>query len=56
LISPTFYSELLCGQIPKVQKETDDLTVIFALLGFECVKASSKLLVKLTPAGNREKD
>ncbi len=26
-ISPTFYKQLLCMQIPKVQKHTDDLTV-----------------------------
>jgi len=26
-ISPTFYEQLLCVKIPKVQKETDDLTV-----------------------------
>ncbi len=35
--------------IPKVQKDTDDLTVIFALLGSECVKAVRRMLLKLTP-------
>jgi len=27
-----FYAQLLCAQIPKAQKDTDDLTDIFALL------------------------
>ncbi len=28
---------------------TDDLSVIFALLGSKCVKAARKMLMKLTP-------
>jgi len=28
-ISPTFYKQFLCSQIPKVQKDTDDLAVFF---------------------------
>jgi len=37
------------AQIPKVLIDTDDLTVFFALLGSVGVKASHKMLVKLTP-------
>ncbi len=44
--------QLLHSQIPKVQKDTHDLTGIFPLLGSERVKAEPKMLVKLTP-GNR---
>jgi len=46
--SPTFYEQLLLAQLPKVQKDTENLTTFFALLGYEPVKASSKMLVKLT--------
>jgi len=42
----------LSAQIPKVQKDSDDLTIIFALSGSARVKASRKILVKLTPAVN----
>jgi len=42
-ISPTFYE-----QIPKAQKDTDDLTVFLALLESSRVKATRKMLVKLT--------
>jgi len=48
-ISPTFYANLLNAKVPKAQKDTDDLTVIFALLGSARVKALHKMLVKLTP-------
>jgi len=48
-ISSTFYVQLLRTQIPKVQKDTDDLTVFFTLLGFMSKKAARKTLVKLTP-------
>ncbi len=34
---------------PKSAKKTDSLIVFFALLRLMCVKASSKMLVKLTP-------
>jgi len=33
LILPTFYLKFLRSQIPKAQKDTDHLTVFFALLG-----------------------
>ncbi len=33
LISSTSFELLLCAQIPKAQKDTDDLTVFFALSG-----------------------
>ncbi len=35
----------------KAQKKTDNLTVLVALLGYAGVKASSKMLIKLTPNG-----
>jgi len=37
-ISPTVCEKLLRAQIPKEQKDTDDFTIIFALLGSELVK------------------
>jgi len=43
-----FYANLLRVQIPKAQKDTDDLTVFFALLVSALVKAAPKMLVKLT--------
>jgi len=36
---------------PKSEKDTDDLTAIFALLGSGCVKAARKMLVKLATGG-----
>jgi len=44
-----FYKQLLHMQISKAQKDTDDLTFFFALLGSSSVKAARKTLVKLTP-------
>jgi hypothetical protein len=44
-ISPTFYELLLRAQLPKAQKDTDDLTVFFALLGSVHKKAAHKTLV-----------
>jgi len=49
-ISSTFYEQHLRVQISKAQKKTDSLTVFFALLESARVKASPKMLVKLTPA------
>jgi hypothetical protein len=40
-ISQIFYAELLGLQIPKAQKDTDDVIVFFELLGSGCVKAAS---------------
>ncbi len=40
--------KLLLLQIPILQK-TDSLTIFFPLLGSACIKASLKMLVKLTP-------
>jgi len=37
----------------KSAKKTDNLTLFFALLGFECIKAARKMFVKLTPGANR---
>jgi len=48
-ILPTFYSKLLRKQIPKAQKNTDNLTVFFVLLGYSFIKAERKTLMKLTP-------
>jgi len=42
--------QLLPAQIPKAQKDTDDLTVIFLLLGSQRIKSVRKMLVKSTPA------
>ncbi len=47
-ISPTFYEQLLCSQIPNAQKIVKS-SVFFALLGPVCIKAAHKTLVKLTP-------
>ena len=46
-ISPTFYSQLLCLQIPKVQKDSQ-VKQLFALSGSAGIKDASKMLVKLT--------
>jgi len=48
-ISPTFYEQLLHAQIPKAQKDTDDLTVFFALLGSAGVKTSCKHVGEIDP-------
>jgi len=40
-------------QIQKPQKNTVKLSVFFALLGSVHVKASSKMLMKFTPKGDR---
>jgi hypothetical protein len=45
-ITPTFYVQLLCNQIPKRKKVKP--SVFFVLLGFVLVKYVSKMLVKLT--------
>ncbi len=45
-ISPTFDVQLLCAMILKAQKDTDNLTVYFALLCSVHVKVSRKMLVK----------
>jgi len=41
-VKSTFYAQLLRVQVPKAQKETNDLTVFFAHLGSLCVKAAHK--------------
>jgi len=51
-ISPTFYEQLLRVQIPKTQKDTDDLTVFFSLLGSALVRTAHKMLVKSTPGND----
>jgi len=49
-ISSTFYSKLLCGQIPKApKKNTVKLSVFFILLGFACVKATCKHVGEIDP-------
>jgi hypothetical protein len=47
--SPLFYKQFLCKKIPKVQKDTDNLTVFFALLGSVRVKAAHKNIDKIDP-------
>ncbi len=41
-ISPTFYMKLLRTKIPNLQKDIDDLTIFFALLGCACLIAARK--------------
>jgi len=48
-ISPIIYEELFSAQIPKVQKDMDDLTVFFAVVGSLSVKAACEMLLKTTP-------
>jgi len=48
LISPTFYTQLLCAQIPKAQKDSQVITV-FLRLGSAQAKAAHKTLAKMTP-------
>jgi len=43
-----FYAQFLRLQMPKLKKDTDNLTAISALLGSAHVKAARKTLVKLT--------
>ena len=47
-ISPTFYAQLFCSQIPKAQKDSQ-VKQLFTLLGSGSVKATHNMLVKLTP-------
>ena len=48
-ISPTFYEQLLCLQIPKAQKKRVKLSSVIVFLGSLKVKAARRTLVKLTP-------
>jgi len=48
-MSLTFYVQLLYVEVPKEQKDTDDLTVFFSYLGFERIKAACKKLMKMSP-------
>ncbi len=48
-ISSTFYEQLLRTQIPKAQKDTDELTVFFMLSGSARTKTACKTLMKSTP-------
>ncbi len=48
-ILPTFDEQLLRTKIPKVQKDTDDVTVFFGFWGSTSVKDAGKMLVQLTP-------
>jgi len=47
-ISPTFYRQLLHGQIPKAQKMTVKLSVSFCTFGICVLKSITKTLVKST--------
>jgi len=47
-----FYKQLLCAQIPKAQKKTDNFTVFFALSGSACEKDACEMLVKFTTGVN----
>jgi hypothetical protein len=46
-ISPTFYEQLLHGQIPNAQKDSQVINVFFELLGSTSIKAACKTLMKL---------
>ncbi len=48
-ISPTFYTQLFCTQIPNAQQRQSSHQCLFALLGTTSVKASRKMLMKSTP-------
>jgi len=48
-ILPTFYAQLSGAKIPKVAKDSVDLSVFFALLGSARIKAAHEMLVKSTP-------
>jgi len=48
MISPTFYEQLLCAQIPKAQKDSQVTSVFFALFGSAHVKAACKMMAKFT--------
>ncbi len=47
-ISPTFNANLLLMQIPKAQRKTDSLTVLYVLLGLVWKKNCSKMMLKST--------
>ena len=47
-ISPTFYAQLLCTQIPKAQKDSQ-VKQLFSLSGSACVKALGKHVYKIGP-------
>jgi len=46
------YPQLLLTQIPKAQKDSQVISVFFALLGSLRAKAARKMLVKFLPANN----
>jgi len=48
-ISSTFYEQLLSPKIPKVQKDTDDLTEFFTFFRSSGVKVVSKHVGEMTP-------
>jgi hypothetical protein len=54
LISPTFYSKLLLAQIPKIQKDTNNLAVFLCFWDLleSRAKALRETLAKLTPGLN----
>jgi len=49
LISPKFYTQLLCPQIPKAQEIQSSHKCLFALLGSVQLKGAHKMMMKLTP-------
>jgi len=59
-ISPTYYEQLLRAQIPKAQKNTVKLSVLFSHLGPARVKAARKMLLKFflskIPKAQRDTD
>jgi len=51
LISPMFYKQLTRAQIPKAQKDTDDLTVFLRFWDLHTLKLCVKMLVKSATGG-----
>jgi len=53
LISPFFNEQLLCVQIQKAQKDTDNVNVSLHFLGSACVKAARKHVGEIDPSRAR---
>ncbi len=53
-ISSTFYQQLLCTQIPKVQKDTNNLIEVLHFWGSSHVKAARKHVGEIDPDKHRK--
>ncbi len=54
-ISPTFDAKFLCVQIPQAKKDTDDLTVFFALSESLSVKAAHEHVGEIDPIRQKKR-